>query len=98
MSVSASVKADVPIQLLSTTNEALKSSSIQQQIPTKLAISSGKEKNKSKNIHHRNNSAGDTHAHTHTHSMLYRQNGREDCGIEEEGMWNGNMMVPETEP
>ncbi|KAF4089453.1 hypothetical protein AMELA_G00066200 [Ameiurus melas] len=57
MSVSASVKADVPIQLLSTTNEALKSSSIQQQIPTKLAISSGKEKNKSKNIHHRNNSA-----------------------------------------
>lgn len=66
MSVSASVKADVPIQLLSTTNEALKSSSIQQQIPTKLAISSGKEKNKSKNIHHRNNSAGDTHAHTHT--------------------------------
>ncbi|GAA6080946.1 rho guanine nucleotide exchange factor 18a, partial [Tachysurus ichikawai] len=57
ISVTASVKADVPIQLLSTTNESLKSSSIQQQIPTKLAISKGKEKNKSKSSHHRTNSA-----------------------------------------
>lgn len=57
INATASVKADVPIQLLSTTNEALKSSSIQQQIPTKLAISKGKEKNKRKNSHHRANSA-----------------------------------------
>ncbi|XP_060729635.1 rho guanine nucleotide exchange factor 18a [Tachysurus vachellii] len=57
ISVTASVKADVPIQLLSTTNESLKSSSIQQQIPTKLAISKGKDKNKSKSAHHRTNSA-----------------------------------------
>ncbi|MCI4377764.1 hypothetical protein PGIGA_G00207030 [Pangasianodon gigas] len=57
ISVTASVKADVPIQLVSATNEALKSSSVQQQIPTKLAISKGKEKNKSKNSHHRTNSA-----------------------------------------
>ncbi|KAK3546728.1 hypothetical protein QTP70_033423 [Hemibagrus guttatus] len=57
ISVTASAKADVPLQLLSTTNEALKSSSIQQQIPTKLAISKGKEKNKSKSSHHRTNSA-----------------------------------------
>ncbi|XP_060783131.1 rho guanine nucleotide exchange factor 18a isoform X2 [Neoarius graeffei] len=55
MSVTSSAKADVPIQLVSTTNQALKPSSVQQQIPTKLAISKGKEKSKSS--HHRTNSA-----------------------------------------
>ncbi|XP_036452492.1 rho guanine nucleotide exchange factor 18a [Colossoma macropomum] len=53
------VKKDVPIQLVSTTNQALKPGSVQQQIPTKLAMSKGKdkEKGKSKNTHHRTNSA-----------------------------------------
>ncbi|TSL47676.1 Rho guanine nucleotide exchange factor 18 [Bagarius yarrelli] len=64
ISVTTSVKADVPIQLLSTTNEALKSSSIQQQIPTKLALSKGKEKNKTKNSHNRTNSADFSQEHT----------------------------------
>ncbi|KAM9501865.1 rho guanine nucleotide exchange factor 18a isoform 1-T1 [Clarias gariepinus] len=53
INVAPSVKVDIPIQLLSTTNEALMSSSVQQQIPAKLAISKGKEKNKSKNSRER---------------------------------------------
>ncbi|XP_046708640.1 rho guanine nucleotide exchange factor 18a isoform X2 [Silurus meridionalis] len=57
ISITTTIKPDVPIQLLSTTNETMKSSSIQQQIPTKLAISKGKEKNKNKSAHHRTNSA-----------------------------------------
>ncbi|KAI5609000.1 rho/rac guanine nucleotide exchange factor (GEF) 18a, partial [Silurus asotus] len=57
ISITTTIKPDVPIQLLSTTNETIKSSSIQQQIPTKLAISKGKEKNKSKSSHYRTNSA-----------------------------------------
>ncbi|KAL6489689.1 hypothetical protein MHYP_G00000340 [Metynnis hypsauchen] len=53
------VKKDVPIQLVSTTNQSLKPSSVQQQIPTKLAVSKGKDKErgKTKNTHHRTNSA-----------------------------------------
>ncbi|KAL7876740.1 hypothetical protein AOLI_G00117030 [Acnodon oligacanthus] len=53
------VKKEVPIQLVSTTNQSLKPSSVQQQIPTKLAVSKGKEKErgKTKNTHHRTNSA-----------------------------------------
>ncbi|XP_066538266.1 rho guanine nucleotide exchange factor 18a [Hoplias malabaricus] len=55
------VKADVPIQLVSTTNQTLKpsSSSVQQQIPTKLAKSKGKEKERgrTKSSHQRTNSA-----------------------------------------
>lgn len=66
MSVTSSAKADVPIQLVSTTNQALKPSSVQQQIPTKLAISKGKEKSKSS--HHRTNSAGNTHSVEREHS------------------------------
>ncbi|KAI4894946.1 hypothetical protein NFI96_015616, partial [Prochilodus magdalenae] len=53
------VKTEFPIQLVSTTNQALKPNTVQQQIPTKLAVSKGKdkEKGKSKYSHHRTNSA-----------------------------------------
>ncbi|XP_072544632.1 rho guanine nucleotide exchange factor 18a [Salminus brasiliensis] len=52
------VKPDVPIQLVSTTNQALKPSSVQQQIPTKLAATKGRDKSsKVKSSHQRTNSA-----------------------------------------
>uniref|UniRef100_A0A8C5HFQ5 Rho guanine nucleotide exchange factor 18-like n=1 Tax=Gouania willdenowi TaxID=441366 RepID=A0A8C5HFQ5_GOUWI len=53
-------KAELPIHLLSTTNQVLKSSAIHQQIPTKLAtLSKGKEKgSKTKTHHQRTHSAG----------------------------------------
>ncbi|XP_035391989.1 rho guanine nucleotide exchange factor 18a [Electrophorus electricus] len=51
-------KTDVPIQLVSTTNQTMKSSFVQQQIPTKLAVHKGKEKSgKSKGSHNRTNNA-----------------------------------------
>ncbi|XP_055057581.2 rho guanine nucleotide exchange factor 18a isoform X1 [Misgurnus anguillicaudatus] len=53
------VKTDVPIHLISTTNQSQKVSTIQQKIPTKLAAQGkSKEKHsKHRNSHHRNNSA-----------------------------------------
>ncbi|XP_065133099.1 rho guanine nucleotide exchange factor 18a [Paramisgurnus dabryanus] len=53
------VKTDVPIHLISTTNQSQKVSTIQQKIPTKLAAQAkGKEKHsKHRNSHQRNNSA-----------------------------------------
>uniref|UniRef100_A0A667YCT9 Rho/rac guanine nucleotide exchange factor (GEF) 18a n=1 Tax=Myripristis murdjan TaxID=586833 RepID=A0A667YCT9_9TELE len=52
-------KAEVPIHLISTTNQAHKQGAVQQQIPTKLAaLSKGKEKSfKSKRSHQRTQSA-----------------------------------------
>lgn len=54
------VKAEVPIHLISTTNQAHKPGAIQQQIPTKLAaLSKAKEKSsKRKGSHQRTHSAG----------------------------------------
>lgn len=48
---SAPAKSDVPIQLLSTTNQIQRQAAVQQQIPTKLAACTkgGKDKDKSKN-------------------------------------------------
>ncbi|XP_030017115.1 rho guanine nucleotide exchange factor 18-like [Sphaeramia orbicularis] len=53
------VKQEVPIHLISTTNQVLKPAVVQQQIPTKLAtLGKGKEKGfKSKGSHQRTNSA-----------------------------------------
>lgn len=53
------VKQEVPIHLISTTNQVLKPAAVQQQIPTKLAtLAKGKEKGfKSKGSHQRTNSA-----------------------------------------
>uniref|UniRef100_A0A8B9HPW9 Rho/rac guanine nucleotide exchange factor (GEF) 18a n=1 Tax=Astyanax mexicanus TaxID=7994 RepID=A0A8B9HPW9_ASTMX len=52
------IKQDVPIQLVSTTNESIKPSSVQQQIPTKLAANKGREKSSSRGkSHQRTNSA-----------------------------------------
>ncbi|XP_067219124.1 rho guanine nucleotide exchange factor 18a [Chanodichthys erythropterus] len=53
------VKAEVPLHLISTTNQSHKASSVQQKIPTKLAVQpKGKEKHsKHKNSHQRTNSA-----------------------------------------
>ncbi|XP_041658257.1 rho guanine nucleotide exchange factor 18a [Cheilinus undulatus] len=53
------VKPDLPIQLISTTNQVHKPAALQQQIPTKLAtVSKGKEKGfKTKSSHHRAHSA-----------------------------------------
>ncbi|XP_078143955.1 rho guanine nucleotide exchange factor 18a [Centroberyx gerrardi] len=52
-------KAEVPIHLISTTNQAHKAGSVQQQIPTKLAaLGKGKEKSsKTKGSHQRTHSA-----------------------------------------
>uniref|UniRef100_A0AAY5EYE2 Rho/rac guanine nucleotide exchange factor (GEF) 18a n=1 Tax=Electrophorus electricus TaxID=8005 RepID=A0AAY5EYE2_ELEEL len=62
-------KTDVPIQLVSTTNQTMKSSFVQQQIPTKLAVHKGKEKSgKSKGSHNRTNNAGPQHALTFSYS------------------------------
>lgn len=56
-------KPELPIQLISTTNQVLKPAPVQQQIPTKLvAPSKGKEKGlKGKASHKRTNSAGQAH-------------------------------------
>ncbi|TRY56243.1 hypothetical protein DNTS_028555 [Danionella cerebrum] len=56
---SLSVKTEVPIHLISTTNQSHKASSVQQKIPTKLAAQPrGKEKHsKHKHSHQRNHSA-----------------------------------------
>uniref|UniRef100_A0A8C4DKG1 Rho/rac guanine nucleotide exchange factor (GEF) 18a n=1 Tax=Dicentrarchus labrax TaxID=13489 RepID=A0A8C4DKG1_DICLA len=53
-------KPELPIQLISTTNQVLKPAVVQQQIPTKLAgLSKGKEKGtKTKGSHQRTHSAG----------------------------------------
>ncbi|XP_076828079.1 rho guanine nucleotide exchange factor 18a [Brachyhypopomus gauderio] len=52
------VKTEVPIQLVSTTNQTLRASFVQQQIPTKLAVHKNKEKSgKMKSSHRRCNSA-----------------------------------------
>ncbi|XP_056334552.1 rho guanine nucleotide exchange factor 18a isoform X2 [Danio aesculapii] len=53
------VKPEVPIHLISTTNQTLKAGSVQQKIPTKLAAQpKGKEKHsKHRNSHQRTNSA-----------------------------------------
>ncbi|KAG1934860.1 rho guanine nucleotide exchange factor [Pimephales promelas] len=53
------VKAEVPIHLISTTNQSHKAGSVQQKIPTKLAAQpKGKEKHsKHRNSHQRTNSA-----------------------------------------
>uniref|UniRef100_A0A671S5G9 Rho guanine nucleotide exchange factor 18-like n=1 Tax=Sinocyclocheilus anshuiensis TaxID=1608454 RepID=A0A671S5G9_9TELE len=53
------VKPEVPIHLISTTNQSHKASSVQQKIPTKLAAQTkGKEKHsKQRNSHHRTKSA-----------------------------------------
>lgn len=53
------IKPDLPIQLISTTNQVHKPTALQQQIPTKLAtVSKGKEKGfKMKSSHHRAHSA-----------------------------------------
>ncbi|XP_046883558.1 rho guanine nucleotide exchange factor 18-like isoform X2 [Hypomesus transpacificus] len=53
------VKAEVPLHLVSTTNQALKPGQVQQQIPTKLAaLSKGKERSsKAKGSHQRTRSA-----------------------------------------
>ncbi|KAL2097184.1 hypothetical protein ACEWY4_006391 [Coilia grayii] len=50
-------KTEVPIHLISTTNQSLKASAIQQQIPTKLALIKGKEKGGKGKSHQRTNSA-----------------------------------------
>lgn len=54
------VKSELPIQLVSTTNQVLKPATVQQQIPTKLAaLSKGKERGfKGKGSHQRTHSAG----------------------------------------
>lgn len=54
------LKAELPIQLVSTTNQVNKPAAVQQQIPTKLAaLSKGKERGlKTKGSHQRANSAG----------------------------------------
>uniref|UniRef100_A0A8C5HFY0 Rho guanine nucleotide exchange factor 18-like n=1 Tax=Gouania willdenowi TaxID=441366 RepID=A0A8C5HFY0_GOUWI len=64
-------KAELPIHLLSTTNQVLKSSAIHQQIPTKLAtLSKGKEKgSKTKTHHQRTHSA----AHNISGTTSYRK-------------------------
>lgn len=56
---SSVIKAEVPIHLISTTNQTLKAGSVQQKIPTKLAAQpKGKEKHsKHRNSHQRTNSA-----------------------------------------
>ncbi len=53
-------KPELPIQLISTTNQVNKPAAVQQQIPTKLAaLSKGKEKGaKTKGSHQRTHSAG----------------------------------------
>lgn len=53
-------KPELPIQLISTTNQVHKPATVQQQIPTKLAgLSKGKEKGfKTKGSHQRTHSAG----------------------------------------
>lgn len=53
-------KPELPIQLISTTNQVHKPAAVQQQIPTKLAaLSKGKDKGlKGKASHKRTNSAG----------------------------------------
>lgn len=53
-------KPELPIQLISTTNQVHKPAAVQQQIPTKLAaLSKGKEKGfKGKGSHQRTHSAG----------------------------------------
>ncbi|XP_028832067.1 rho guanine nucleotide exchange factor 18a isoform X1 [Denticeps clupeoides] len=50
-------KLDVPVQLISTTNQAHKQHAVQQQIPKKLAIQKGKEKAGKVKGHQRTNSA-----------------------------------------
>lgn len=54
------VKAELPIHLVSTTNQVQKPAAVQQQIPTKLAaLSRGKDKSsKAKGSHQRTHSAG----------------------------------------
>lgn len=54
------VKAELPIHLVSTTNQVQKPAAVQQQIPTKLAaLSKGKDKSsKAKGSHQRTHSAG----------------------------------------
>lgn len=56
-------KPELPIQLISTTNQVHKPAAVQQQIPTKLAaLSKGKDKGpKGKASHKRTNSAGRVH-------------------------------------
>lgn len=52
-------KPELPIQLISTTNQVHKPAAVQQQIPTKLAaLSKGKEKGHKKGSHQRTHSAG----------------------------------------
>lgn len=60
--VNPPVKTEVPIHLISTTNQSHKAGSVQQKIPTKLAAQpKGKEKHsKHRNSHQRTNSAGMT--------------------------------------
>ncbi|XP_076149805.1 rho guanine nucleotide exchange factor 18a isoform X3 [Alosa pseudoharengus] len=53
----SSTKTEVPMHLISTTNQAHKGGPIQQQIPTKLALIKGKEKGGKSKSHHRTNSA-----------------------------------------
>ncbi|XP_062849774.1 rho guanine nucleotide exchange factor 18a [Trichomycterus rosablanca] len=53
INTAAIYKSDVPVHLVSTTNQVLKSSTVQQQIPTRLAMSKGKDKSKNKGSHHR---------------------------------------------
>lgn len=52
-------KPELPVHLISTTNQDYKPAPVQQQIPTKLAtLSKGKEKVKTKGSHQRTHSAG----------------------------------------
>lgn len=53
------VKPELPVHLISTTNQDYKPAPVQQKIPTKLAtLSKGKEKVKTKGSHQRTHSAG----------------------------------------
>uniref|UniRef100_W5M9L5 Rho/rac guanine nucleotide exchange factor (GEF) 18b n=1 Tax=Lepisosteus oculatus TaxID=7918 RepID=W5M9L5_LEPOC len=53
-------KTEVPIHLISTTNQLHKQAGVQQQIPTKLALSKGKEKGSKGKASHRTDSSAAT--------------------------------------
>lgn len=62
-------KTEVPIHLVSTTNQLHKQGGVQQQIPTKLAMLKSKDKSSKIKGSHRTDSSGTGSIHTTSHCM-----------------------------